>query len=295
MLPVPIRRPYEVERTPQTRLVALLSLLLRFSDLAVLAGAAFAAHWLRFGEQAMSIEFERGIARSLLFALLILGPSSAYRGWRAKDWSPHALRLLGLWLAVFVMGVLYVALLKVDGITSRLWWGYWLVGTLVGSFAMRAVCRRISRWAHANGRDISKAVVVGSPEAVSQVLQDLRASEAEGIAVLGWFAAGDMAHTNALETSRLGSIESLGAYVAAHDVKQVWIALNEGVRRHAAQILEVLQHSTADIKYVPNLEGDGIFNGSVEQLNGRPVMGRLVRGAPCARGIEAVSGVPTWR
>ena len=289
MLPVPIRRPYEVERTPQTRLAALLSLLLRLTDLAVLVCAAVAAYWLRFGDQAMSIEFERGIARSLLFALLILGPSSAYRGWLAKDWSPHALRLLGLWTAVFIMGVLYVALLKVDGITSRLWWGYWLVGTLIGSFAARVISRRVSGWARANGRDISKAVIVGSPDAVSQVLRDLAASEAEGVSVLGWFAVGDVEHGNALETSRLGSIASLRAYVATNDVKQVWIALNEGVRRHTVEVLEALQHSTADIKYVPRLEGAGIFNGSGEELNGRPVIN--LRSSPLdgeARVIKAI-------
>lgn len=85
MLPVPIRRPYEVERLPQTRVTALLSLLLRAADLMVLVAAAFLAHKLRFATFDVSIDFERAIARGLLFALLILGPSSASRAGRGPS------------------------------------------------------------------------------------------------------------------------------------------------------------------------------------------------------------------
>jgi len=289
VLPVPIRRPYEVERLPQTRMVALLSMLLRVGDLLVLAGSAIVAYKVRFGTAGLPIEFERAITRGLLFALIILGPSSTYRGWRAKDWQPHLLRLLALWALVFVMSVLYVALLKVPGVTSRLWWGYWFVGTILGSALIRVACRIANRWVRSHGHDRCRAVVVGTPAPVSRIAHELQASGCREISLLGWFSLGDGAGGAVFEAPHLGAIDSLSGYVEANGVKQVWLAPGEGNAGWAGDVLEALQYSTADIKYVPNVFEQKLFNGSVELLNDLPVIN--LRSSPLDGEARVIKGL----
>lgn len=287
MLPVPFRRPYQIERLPQTRLAALLSLLLRAGDLFAVVAAAVVAYRLRFGSGGMSIEFERAVTRGLLFTLLILGSSSTYRAWRATDWTRHMFRLGTLWVMVFGFGVLYVAILKVPGITSRLWWGCWFVGTVLASGSIRVVCRLVNGWARTHGHDVRRAVVVGSPESVSRIAHELHSVGGEGVDLRGWFSLG--AQVDVIETPYLGAVEKLRAYVESNGIKQVWLSPGDADARWTARVLEALQHSTADIKYVPSLTDRQIFNGSVELLNGVPVIN--LRSSPLDGEARVIKGI----
>ena len=289
MFPVPIRRPYAVERMPKTRLVALLSLGLRASDLLVLCAAALLAHKLRFGTTGMSIEFQRTIVCGLLFALLVLGPSSTYNAWRAEDWQRHALRLLALWFVVFLLGALYVALLRVPGVTSRLWWGCWFVGSVLGSLGARICCRAINEWAQAHGHDVPRAVVIGSSVSVARIACELAPDGPRRTELLGWFSPERDSKFAVDDVAYLGPIESLRAYVEANAVRQVWIAPDDGDARWTTRLMELLAHSTADIKYVPSAADRQTLNGSVELFNGMPVIN--LRASPLDGEARMIKGI----
>ncbi|BDU16969.1 undecaprenyl-phosphate glucose phosphotransferase [Lysobacter auxotrophicus] len=289
MLPVPIRRPYEIESLPQTRMSALLSILLRLGDMVVLAAAAVLAYRLRFGSLSMPIEFERAIARGLLFTMIVLGSSSCYSGWRAKHWTRHGFRLLALWVMVFVLGVLYVALLKVPGVTSRLWWAYWCFGTVVASVALRVVCRAVNRYAVSHGHDVCRAVVVGDAAAASRVAQQLRSCGAHLVELRGWFSVMPDAREAIAGVAHLGAMDTMRAYVASNGIRQVWIAPGDASAPWLTSVLGSLEHSTADIKYVPNVCEREIFNGSVELLNELPVIN--LRASPLNGEARVIKGV----
>jgi putative colanic acid biosynthesis UDP-glucose lipid carrier transferase len=54
--------------------------------------------------------------------------------------------------------------------------------------------------------------------------------------------------------------------VETHHVNQVWVTLPMSAEKDIARILDVLAHSTADIKFVPDLLGLQLLNHSVEQV-----------------------------
>ena len=70
----------------------------------------------------------------------------------------------------------------------------------------------------------------------------------------------------------LGDLDNLAAYVEIEHVDQVWIALPMSAQDEITRILEALAHSTADIKFVPDLFGLQLLNHSVEQMAGLPVI-----------------------
>ena len=71
---------------------------------------------------------------------------------------------------------------------------------------------------------------------------------------------------------RLGDLEQLAGYVETHHISQVWVVLPMSAQDEIARILDVLAHSTADIKFVPDLLGLQLLNHSVEQVAGLPVI-----------------------
>ncbi len=58
----------------------------------------------------------------------------------------------------------------------------------------------------------------------------------------------------------------------ANHIDQVWIALPMRDEDNIAIALNQLQHSTADIKFVPDMFGLHLLNHSVEQVAGLPVI-----------------------
>ncbi len=266
-----IRPELEVERASLTKFSALFGLVLRLSDLVLVVAMGAAAYWLRFGGLKLPPEFQQAIARAVLFALLVFGSSSVYRSWRGISVVNELTKLLAVWSVIFGLGVLYVALLKVNGVTSRLWWGYWFVGTALASCGVRLLCRHAAAWVRERGLDARSAVVVGATSDATRIVATLARQRWAGIDVQGWF--GEAADEGALPSvPRLGGVAGLAAYVEANQIAQVWIALPVSEQRQIDSILSSLRHSTADIKFVPDLFGIQLLNHSVEQVAGLPVI-----------------------
>jgi Undecaprenyl-phosphate glucose phosphotransferase len=289
MLFSPIRPEYAVERASLNKFSALFGLVLRLFDIAVVVAVGVAAYWLRFGTLEMPLEFRQAVARGVLFALLSLGSFSVYRSWRGVGVTAEAARLVGVWALVFMLGVLYVALLKVQGVTSRLWWGYWFVGTVLASGAGRFICRRAASWVRARGLDVRSAVVIGSSVDADRIVRTLERQRWAGIEVRGWFSTAGGLQPPLAGTPHLGDIDMLSHYVEQHHINQVWIALPVSEQKAIDRIVSDLDHSTADIKFVPDLFGLQLLNHSVEQMAGLPVIN--LRASPLNGEARMIKGL----
>jgi putative colanic acid biosynthesis UDP-glucose lipid carrier transferase len=87
----------------------------------------------------------------------------------------------------------------------------------------------------------------------------------------------------------LGDVGLLSDYVECNRISQVWIALPMSAQEQISNILKALDHSTADIKFVPDLFGLQLLNHSVDQVAGLPVIN--LRASPLdgnARLIKAI-------
>jgi Undecaprenyl-phosphate glucose phosphotransferase len=146
----------------------------------------------------------------------------------------------------------------------------WIAGTLGGGTAARILARSAAAWVRARGMDLRSAVVIGSSNDVERITRALRRQRGTGIRMHGWFEVGQggsVAHT-----ARLGDIDNLARYVENHHINQVWIALPMSAQQDIARITDALEHSTTDIKFVPDLLGLQLINHSVEQVAGLPVI-----------------------
>ncbi|MFC5577705.1 undecaprenyl-phosphate glucose phosphotransferase [Lysobacter niabensis] len=251
---------------------ALIALALRLGDLFALVGAASLAYGYRFGHFDLPVAYQSTVARAVLLALLVFGSSSIYRSWRGMSLSLETTRIAALWFAVFALGVAYIVLFKLQGgATSRLWWGVWFAATFAGSIAMRIVLRGAAAWVRAQGLDLRTAVVVGAGNDANRIVHTFGNNRWAGIDIRGWFDT-PSDRSQLQDVPHLGSVGGLAAYVERHQINQVWIALPMSAQEQINDILDALDHSTADIKFVPDLFGLQLLNHSVDQVAGLPVI-----------------------
>ena len=254
-----------------SKYASLFSWSLRLADVAGLAAAGLLAYWLRFGTFEVSIEYQRHLARGLLAALLVFSMSPLYRSWRGRALASELWTMLLAYAAIFALSVLYTVVFKITSDISRLWWGTWFVGAVAAGTASRLALRAAAAWTRQRGLDLRSAVIVGCGGDALRVIQALERQPWAGIQVRGWFETSSCTETT-IPAPRLGTLAQLPGYVQAHGISQVWIVLPMSAQADIARILEVLAHSTTDIKFVPDLLGLQLLNHSVEQVAGMPVI-----------------------
>ncbi|QOY64066.1 undecaprenyl-phosphate glucose phosphotransferase [Lysobacter sp. H21R4] len=245
--------------------------MLRASDLGVLVLTGMIAYWLRFETLDIPLDYQRNIAAGTLFAVLVFNTSSLYQSWRGSTLSAEYFRAAGLWTVAFAAGLLFAVGLKLAGDVSRVWWGAWYAGALVGLGGVRLLCRSSAALVRQQGLDLRTAVVVGATAEASRIVETLKRERWAGIRVQGWFSTPvDNGRIDSIP--RLGDMTTLAAYVEERRINQVWIALPLSAQSQIDTALAALRHSTADIKLVPDLFGLRLLNHSIGQIAGLPVI-----------------------
>ena len=271
MLFTPMSRELRPVSAASGRVGTLLGWGLRFGDALAILLAGIAAYAFRFGTADVDVLYQRHIAHGVLFALLVLTVMPLYRSWRGRGLAAELWTMFVGFTAVFALGLIYDVALKLSGEISRLWILAWFGTTILFATGLRLVVRRTAEWAREQGFDVRSAVIVGGRSDATRVVSELARHPGAGIRMLGWFESTDPDEATAAST-RLGGLADLAAYVETNAVQQVWIVLPLSEQAKIHRILEQLAHSTAEIKFVPDILGLQLINHSVEQVAGLPVI-----------------------
>ena len=256
---------------PAGRLSTCLGFVLRAGDPLLLVLSALLAHRWLHGSYALSVEHWRHVTLTLLLALLVLGASSLYGSWRGRRLTAECTQLTAKWLLVFACLSVYALLIGAMTPALQRWLIAWAATGLAAVLMLRLVVRHGARWVRRQGLDQRTAVVIGGTAEASQVIEALRQNTWAGITVSGWFST--RVDTCAIHAApALGGLEGLQRYLDGHAVDQVWIALPMHAKAQIEATLAQLEHTTADIKFVPDRLSIPRLNQSVEQVAGLAVI-----------------------
>jgi FlaA1/EpsC-like NDP-sugar epimerase len=187
--------------------------------------------------------------------------------------SAETTRIAALWFGVFALGIAYIVRVQTAGRHLAA-----VVGRLVrarrsrGSIAMRVVLRGAAAWVRAQVASTCAPRSSSAP-AMMQAASSKPSSATAGPA--STCAAGSTRRSipgNLKSVPHLGGLDSLAHYVETTSINQVWIALPMSAQEQINAVVEALDHSTTDIKFVPDLFGLQLLNHSVEQVAGLPVI-----------------------
>ena len=148
------------------------------------------------------------------------------------------------------------------GLTPLLQWLAFFVG------------RRLLRQLASSPANQRIAVVVGAGSLGVKVARACEARVDIKVALLGYFDdRADDRLDAATDKQRLGTLNDLAPFIAAHGVHEVYITLPLGSQPRIIRLLEQLQGTTVSVLYVPDVFGITIIQGRIQDMNGVPVVG----------------------
>lgn len=209
----------------------------------------------------LSIEFPADLsgyyglisAGALLFALLA---SDARRSWRGSQMASMLASVAGQWLLVSALLLLWLFIFKASQEFSRVWFLVW-VGLGVGLLWLARLAVYLAlRSARRRGLNQKHVALIGSGVLAEQIQR--RVSEA------GW--SGYKIAECLLSPSHT-ELEAL----AGRQLDEVWLALPIGDEGLLRRTLHELRHTTASIRFVPDLFTMSMVNHGMTEVVGLPM------------------------
>lgn len=227
-------------------------------DFFLLFGAAHLAYWLRFSQWQMN---EWYVLASLIFCLTIVLcqiATHSYSSWRGQALYRPVSRLVWAWIgAIFILAVVAIGV-KFAHYFSRYWMAYTVIlGALaVGSF--RLAIFTLLNHLRTQGRNQKNVVVISDKLEKHNIYQLHNELPAHGYSVR---------HTvHATDDSRF--LVELSNTVQQLTPHEIWICLPLSEGDKIKEILHVLRHQTAEIRFLPDLSDLSLLNHRISQIAG---------------------------
>ena len=203
--------------------------------------------------------------------LMVFSARAIYDSWRGRS-------LLKLFRAVAVGWSIVVtvtlAALLVTGYLADFpgeWLGWWAVLGFVFMIAGRIVAFALLRFVRARGWNRKRVVIVGSGELTQDLAQRIREHAWTGFEVAAVFD--DAATTDPPpDIPLIDDLATLPGYLHGESIAEVWIALPLRAEARVREVLQLLRHSTVDIRYVPDFFSYSLLNHAITNIAGRAMI-----------------------
>ena len=231
--------------------------LVRLGDAAIVClTGAFAMHLRRVMD--IPIEFPRELTGyyglvavgALLFAVL---SGDAYRSWRGAQMPAMLAKVAARWLLVVALLLLWLFAFKASQDFSRVWFGAWVVLTMAFLWLERVAVYLVLRSLRKSGFNLRHIALVGNGAAATSLMNNVDAA--------GWSGYKIVLVASAINAS---SLETL----VKTEVDEVWLALSLGDEAAIRETLYALRHSTASIRFAPDLFTLRLINHGVSDVLG---------------------------
>lgn len=252
---------------------SVLTIMARASDLfAVLVGALSAFYW-RFHDFSLQSNYQIAILISTLLVLGIFPLFGVYESWRGKSRFVQLRTITAAWISVLLILIVIAYLTKTGETISRQWTVAWGFSTWCLLLVFRAGLGQGLRFLRNKGWNHKRVIIVGAGKLGREVLARLRDSAWMGFDVVAFADDVPVSASELCEGVRvLRDIDELGAVAERERIDEVWISLPLREEERVKRALHSLRHSTATIRFVPDIFGFNLLNHSVTEIAGLAVL-----------------------
>ncbi len=203
------------------------------------------------------------MAWGLLMPLMGLNHSS--RAVSNSDWMLKLATALGL-ISLTVVMSLWAFKLAED--FSRLWLVLWFVITGLALIGWRLAAFEVLKRLRSSGYNHKHIIIVGAGRLGQVIVSKIQASPWSGFEVAAFFDD----DSTKIGTSLIGigvlSEDDLSVWLETHPNDEIWFALPLRAEPRLQQLLHALRHTTANIRYVPNLSSLRLLNHAPREVLG---------------------------
>lgn len=190
---------------------------------------------------------------ALLFAAL---PAEVYRSWRGSQIPSMLAGVSVRWAGLVGVLLLWLFVFKASDDFSRVWFLLWTVMSLVLLWVERLCIYLFLRTLRRKGFNLRHVALVGSGAAAENIKKRLSAAGWSGYKIVL-----DVPRTDP------GSLAALEGAV----VDEVWLALSFSEEQAIKDALHALRHSTASIRFAPDLFALRLVNHGMSDVLGMPM------------------------
>ncbi len=193
-------------------------------------------------------------------ALLLLGvfSDSLYRSWRVNDLLIMLRSVAVVWGSVALLVMLGLFLTKSSEQISRLWFVSWAGISWVALSVQRLGAYLFLRWLRRKGYNYKTVVLVGFTPVSQQVVSAIQESAWSGLRVL--------AHIEPAQLSQYSELPD------DQQPDEIWLCLPLSDEKGLRTSLDLLRHSVANIRLVPDLFSIRLINHGVSEALGMPML-----------------------
>jgi len=252
--------------------------------LLVILSSFLLAWWLRFGQAALPQAYLLAILFTLLISAVVLPATGAFR--REFEWAMmrRLRRLVAGWAIVVLVLVSVAAMLKETDTFSRIWFGLWVMITLVGLITLVLITHGAATRARKREQMSRRVVLVGGGEPAKRVESRLRkgSTSMNLVACFGrpW------------SESPVLPIDQLHEYVLEHKIQEVWIAAPWEDKTLLNDALQALKEAVVDVNVVPDLHQYRLLNQGITEWGGMPVIS--LAGTPMTGSERNLKSIFDW-
>jgi Undecaprenyl-phosphate glucose phosphotransferase len=245
--------------------------LVRFGDVAVVAGSGLLASRLRFADIALPDITTAALLIGVLFAGAIFPLLKLYDVERFTQLDHQLPRLLSGWAVTVgsVLGALYG--IKSTEDLSRLWVGYWFLAGCGGFATWRLLVKYAIQAAQARGCLRRKLVLVGYSGLMADCLGRLGVND-RGVKVAAALVLDEKPVALPGGCLRLRGLAEVNAAIPAIDADQVILTVPLGQTGEIAALLRRLKHLPLEISIYPDIIGAGLPICGLTRLADMPLV-----------------------
>jgi putative colanic acid biosynthesis UDP-glucose lipid carrier transferase len=148
----------------------------------------------------------------------------------------------------------------------------WSVSTWIVLIISRVIARNTLGWMREKGLNIRNIVLVGNNKLSEEIASKLQKEIWAGFNLKGVFIKDYDPEDTVVGHPVLGGINYISEYVEENNIDQVWIVMPLKEEEAVMRVINELKLSTVDIRYVPDIFGLNLFNHSITEVIGYPII-----------------------
>jgi putative colanic acid biosynthesis UDP-glucose lipid carrier transferase len=261
----------------------ILNQVLRLSDWTLVFISGYLSYFLSNAYGTFTAMGVEGLPRSYLHVILlavllstIIFPfSGVYKVWRGSSTLTEIKQITIAWIMVALTLTLLAFFTKTGAEYSRSWMGIWLVNGWISLVASRVLLRYVLRYLRSSGFNHRHIVIVGTGHQAAIVADRLQKSTWFGLDISALFSSGQVSEQLPPwlnDKKIINEYSDLQRHVEENAVDQVWISLPHSEEKTIRDVINVLDASAVEIRYVPDIFEYQLMHHSLSEVAGVPVV-----------------------